>query len=295
MDAGIEGNFTRAEKLHLTVAFIGEYGNPDKILDIMEQIPFDPFTIRVERIELYREMYFAIMTNHPMLQSYVRRIRRELANAGIPFDRKAFKPHITLVRKAIYREKKPVIEWDGIGMQKLVKEVAFGTLIATVLFTVLYRLYPTGVVLTLAITAGTICYHFSMRLLVGFIFDRIMGNRADYRKNWYQLKPWEPSLYKLLRVKSWKGKMPTYNPDLFDPRKHSWDEIAQAMCQAELVHETIVVLSFLPIMAYIWFGSIEVFIITSLVSAGIDMIFVIMQRYNRPRIIQIAERKKHKD
>ena len=113
MDAGIEGNFTRAENLHLTVAFIGKYGNPDKILDIMEQIPFDPFTIRVEKIEPYLDMYFAIMTNHPVLQSYVRRLRRELANAGIPFDRKAFKPHITLVRKATYRENNPVIEWDG--------------------------------------------------------------------------------------------------------------------------------------------------------------------------------------
>ena len=89
----------------------------------------------------------------------------------------------------------------------------------------------------------------------------------------------------------WKRKMPTYDPELFNPRKHSWDKIAQAMCQSELVHETIVMLSFLPIFASIWFGSAWVFIITSMLGAFIDMIFVIMQRYNRPRIIEIIKRK----
>lgn len=38
--------------------------------------------------------------------------------------------------------------------------------------------------------------------------------------------------------------MPTYRPDWFDPRLHSWKEIAQTMCQSEVVHEIIAVLSF---------------------------------------------------
>ena len=176
-------------------------------------------------------------------------------------------------------------------MKKLVKGIALGTLIATILLTILYRFSPTGIILSLAISAGTTCYHFAMRLAVGSLYDLFMANRADYRKAWYQLKPWEPTLYEKLHVKDWKGKMPTYNPNLFNPRKHSWDEIAQAMCQSELVHETIVVLSFLPIFASIWFGSIGVFIITSMFGAFIDMLFVIMQRYNRPRIIEIVDRK----
>ena len=177
-------------------------------------------------------------------------------------------------------------------MKKLVKGIALGTLIATILLTILYRSSPTGVILSLAITAGTTCYHFAMRLAVGSLYNLFMANRADYRKAWYQLRPWETTLYERLRVKDWKGKMPTYDPDLFNPRKHSWDEIAQAMCQSELVHETIVMLSFLPILASVWFGSIGVFIITSMFGAFIDMIFVIMQRYNRLRIIEIVDRSK---
>jgi len=175
-------------------------------------------------------------------------------------------------------------------MQKLIKWISIVTLIATVLFAVLFQFYHSDVILSLAITSGTICYHFVMRLLTGLFYNHFMQNRADYRKPWYDLKPWESALYKKLHVKDWKSKVPTYDHDLFDPRKHSWDEIAQAMCQSELVHETIVVLSFLPMLASIWFGSFGVFAITSVFAAGIDMVFVIVQRFNRPRIIQIIER-----
>lgn len=176
-------------------------------------------------------------------------------------------------------------------MQKFIKWFTGGALIATIMFTVLFRFYPVDVFLSLAITAGTIFYHFAMRLLVGFLYNLFMKNRADYRKSWYNLKPWESALYRRIHVKNWKGKLPTYNPDSFNPRKYSLEEIAQTMCQSELVHETIVVLSFLPILASVWFESIGVFAITSVFAAEMDMIFVIVQRYNRHRIIQIIDRR----
>lgn len=86
--------------------------------------------------------------------------------------------------------------------------------------------------------------------------------------------------------------MPSYNPSLFDPTIHTWDEIAQSMCQAELVHETIVLLSLLPMVESIWFGDFLIFLFTSLGGAVIDMMFVIMQRYNRPRVIRMIRHKK---
>ena len=137
-----------------------------------------------------------------------------------------------------------------------------------------------------AITFCTCLYHFSMRFLVGYAFNRTMGNKADYSRGWYQLRSFEKRLYRFLKVRKWKGKMPTYDPSLFDPALHSWEEIAQAMCQAELVHEVIVVLSFLPLLAAVTFGAFGVFLITSWVSASYDLCFVIMQRFNRPRILK---------
>lgn len=176
-------------------------------------------------------------------------------------------------------------------MAKIVKGIAAFSLAAAVILTILYKKTTCGILLPLAITSGTIAYHFVMRLMVGLAFHATMRNKADYRKRWYQVSKREMAVYEKLKVKQWKRRMPTYDPALFDPRLHTWEEIVQAMCQAELVHETIAVLSFLPILAGIWFGEYPVFIVTSVLSAACDMVFVIMQRYNRQRVTKLLNRK----
>lgn len=176
-------------------------------------------------------------------------------------------------------------------MAKIAKGIAAFSLAAAVILTILYKKTTCGILLPLAITSGTIAYHFVMRLMVGLAFHATMRNKADYRKRWYQVSKREMAVYEKLKVKQWKRRMPTYDPALFDPRLHTWEEIVQAMCQAELVHETIAVLSFLPILAGIWFGEYPVFIVTSVLSAACDMVFVIMQRYNRQRVTKLLNRK----
>ena len=177
-------------------------------------------------------------------------------------------------------------------MAKLIKGSAVLSLAGTVLLTVLYRATASGVLLSLAITCGTIAYHLAMRLLVGQAFSAVMRNRADLERWWYQVGPHEMAVYEALHVKRWKRRMPTYDPSLFDPQAHSWDEIAQAMCQAELVHETIVAGSFLPIVGGVWFGAYPVFVITSVLAAAFDLMFVMMQRYNRQRILALLARER---
>lgn len=177
-------------------------------------------------------------------------------------------------------------------MARLIRTTAILTVAVTIFFSALYRVTRTSLYLTLSITFGTLAYHIVMRIIVAAAFDRFMNNRADYHKAWYQVKPREEKLYHILRVKQWKKYMPTYNRSTFDPRLHSWDEIAQATCQAELVHETNIVLSFLPILASIRFGALSAFVITSVLSAALDMSFVILQRYNRPRVIRCIENQK---
>ncbi len=177
-------------------------------------------------------------------------------------------------------------------MARTMKLAAVLITAATGVLAVLYRETAGDVWLTLAITCGTTAYHLVMRLLVGLAFSVGMKNRADYGKRWYQVGEREMALYERLGVKRWKRGMPTYDPALFDPRTHTWDEIAQATCQAELVHETIVVLSFLPIAAGGRFGAYPVFIVTSMLAAGCDALFVVMQRYNRRRIMKLVQRER---
>ena len=73
---------------------------------------------------------------------------------------------------------------------------------------------------------------------------------------------------------------------------HTWEEIAGAMCQSEVVHSIIVVLCFVPILATLIWGTFWVFFITSILSAVVESLFVIMQRYNRPRVIRMIEKER---
>ena len=174
-------------------------------------------------------------------------------------------------------------------MARKMKATALLSILFTMLCAVLYRNKGIGLLLTLAITFGTISYHFVMRLLVGLVIDLLLNNHVDYRAKWFQVGDTERKLYEKLKVKKWKGKMGTYDPDCFDSKIHSWDEIAQATCQAELVHEVIMIFSFVPVFATIFFGAFGVFLITSVLAACFDAMFVIMQRYNRPRIIKLMK------
>ena len=175
-------------------------------------------------------------------------------------------------------------------MSKTMKFIAVLSVIATICFSVLYKYSSMSVFLSLAITFGTTAYHLCIRLIIGILFNFFMKNRADYTKKWYNVKAWEQKLYTKLKVKKWKNKMPTYDIDAFNVSKHSWDEIAQASCQSELVHETNIIFSFVPIIFSVWFESIAVFIITSVLGAAFDLMFVIMQRYNRPRILKMTSK-----
>lgn len=145
--------------------------------------------------------------------------------------------------------------------------------------------------LSLLITFGTIFYHFAMRLAVGYAINGIFHNRFDYNRAYFRPRPFEKRLYARLGVRKWMGRMPTYSPDTFSTALHSWEEIAGATCQAEVVHTLIALLSLLPIALIPWLGTPGVFIITSVLSAAFDLLFVCIQRYNRPMLLrQIARR-----
>lgn len=172
----------------------------------------------------------------------------------------------------------------------MAKKMKAITLLSTVLMVICYVCYINkkyDLMLTLTITFCTISYHFIMRLLVGFIVNLLLNNHMNYHARWFQVSAAEQKIYNRLKVKKWKGKMGTYDPSLFDSTIHSWNEIVQAMCQAEIVHEIIILLSFVPVFASIPFGAFWVFMTTSILAACYDATFVIMQRYNRPRIIKL--------
>ena len=115
---GAGGNYTRLENLHLTLAFIGDYSDPAWVLEVMQSVPFRPFDIRLEGFGCFGDLYWCGIGGQTELTAYVQRLRRALAEADIPFDRKRFSPHITLLRKATFRgNKMPGVTIPDAGME----------------------------------------------------------------------------------------------------------------------------------------------------------------------------------
>ena len=142
----------------------------------------------------------------------------------------------------------------------------------------------------LTITIGVTLYHFAMRLAVGTIVNFIMKNKANHENAWFREKSFESDLYKRIRIQKWKKHLPTYSPETFDTRKKTVKELIGATCQAEVVHEVIMVLSLLPIAFIPLLGGAAAMIITSIFAMAIDFSFVLLQRYNRPKLVRIMER-----
>ena len=114
---GVRGNYTSRENLHLTLAFIGEYNDPEQVLDAMLGVPFEPFELRLDGMGCFGDLWWAGLEPSAALEGYVRRLRHALTEAGIPFDSKRFSSHITVLRKASMElPKLPGISVEKIGM-----------------------------------------------------------------------------------------------------------------------------------------------------------------------------------
>lgn len=175
---------------------------------------------------------------------------------------------------------------------KLMKNITIGSALCTILFAVLYKVQGSNVCFALAITAGTICYHLVMRLIVGLFFQACIRKPLNYHAGWFVLKPFERTLYKKIKVKSWKDRLPTYRPADFSVKNHTVEELIQTMCISEIGHETMIVFSYFTLFFAIPFGELAVFLITAMAAGAVDAVFAITQRYNRDRLVRIVDRRK---
>ena len=104
----VTGNYTSRENLHITLAFIGEFGDPDAVIEAMEQADFKPFEISLGKVGSFEDLLWMGVEENPQLEAFVKRLRRALADAWISFDRKRFSPHITLIRRYANRGGKSI-------------------------------------------------------------------------------------------------------------------------------------------------------------------------------------------
>lgn len=148
-----------------------------------------------------------------------------------------------------------------------------------------------GWALTGMIASAMVVYHMSIRFFAPAVLWVFFHKAYDYRWRWFQPRPWESRLYRLLRVKRWKGRAITYDPREFSLRLHSLEEIVNNMCHAEAVHELTALFSLLSVSFAIPLGGAAAFFTTAVLAASVDLACVVIQRYNRPRLARLLERR----
>jgi hypothetical protein len=116
--------------------------------------------------------------------------------------------------------------------------------------------------------------------------------KYNYRHRWFTPKRFEEKLYQILKVKKWKNKIPTYDNAAYSLTKQNIPKAIQMTCHAEVVHEVIAVLSYLPILLGLVIPKVGLFIVLSFVFSVIHLLFSTVQRYNRPRLVGFYEKQK---
>lgn len=96
-------------------------------------------------------------------------------------------------------------------------------------------------------------------------------------------------------MRSWKLKLPTYTPEKFSLRENTPEQVVCNMCAAELIHEINILASLVPVALSVAVpflrSTLPVFIITSAGAGLFDLLFVIIQRFNRPRMMKLIQRR----
>ena len=117
----VSGHYTDVQKLHLTLTFIGEYGNADHVLEAMEQVHFEPFQLKLGgHIGNFDNLLWTGLEQSNDLEKLAHQIRHFLAENHIPFDKKKFNPHITMLRKAQFSNHTDI---SSVNVEKAVMTV----------------------------------------------------------------------------------------------------------------------------------------------------------------------------
>ena len=167
-------------------------------------------------------------------------------------------------------------------------------IVTIIVWVICFSLYYGGttsskVILWMGIVAFTIMYHFWVRIIMGNV-SKLFKRHIHYKQWWFKERKFEKKLYKFLRVKEWKGKALTYNPEQFELKENSLETIVNTMSKSEVDHWINEMISVSTMFFAIPWGGFWAFFISALVAMIFDSQFIIIQRYNRPRVIKLLNK-----
>ena len=105
-EQGVTGSYVPMANLHLTLAFIGETRETEKVKEVMRRIPVEKARLSFSEFGNFGDIFWIGIKGNQKIKKYVSDLRKALREAGIPCDSEKFEPHVTLIRRQ--KGKRPV-------------------------------------------------------------------------------------------------------------------------------------------------------------------------------------------
>ncbi len=159
-----------------------------------------------------------------------------------------------------------------------------------------FFLYYSGMVfsdslLWCGIVSFMILFHFGLRIL----FGKFTVNIAfDHNHSFFQTKKFEKRIFHLVRIRKWKDKVLTFDPQAYDFQNRTLDQLATTMCKSEIDHWINEGISIFSVVFSLLWGHFPIFAITAFAAMLFDAQFILVQRYNRPIVVRLMKRKNKK-
>ena len=118
---GITGNYVPTQNLHMTLVFLGEVKEAEKVKNVMDQIPVEKAGLSFSDYGNFGDAFWIGIKTNQKMKKYVSDLKKALKEQGIPCSDEKFSPHITLIRQQ--KGKKPsglVIPDTSMTVNKIV-------------------------------------------------------------------------------------------------------------------------------------------------------------------------------
>jgi RNA 2',3'-cyclic 3'-phosphodiesterase len=113
----IQGNFTRPENFHLTLAFLGETNQVEKAKRAINTVSFPSFSLLMNRLGYFERtggnIYWVGMARNPLLSDLHHRLSSALSGEGFLLEDRAYRPHLTLGRQVLLTPQFDPQKWES--------------------------------------------------------------------------------------------------------------------------------------------------------------------------------------
>ncbi len=107
-----KGNFTKKDKIHLTLLFLGEV-DENRLPTIdksMNEISMKAFTLEINKIGKFKrqggDIYWLGFKDCPHLQELYKDLYQSLSEKGFALEERPYTPHVTIGRKVVLNKKR---------------------------------------------------------------------------------------------------------------------------------------------------------------------------------------------